>query len=68
MADFDDPKCTHAEYHGFREGYVSTVYFWCPKVKEHGCMLAKGKECKHYEEGTPKKFDKRGNELGGNND
>ena len=68
MADFDEPKCAHAEYHGFHEGYVSTVYFWCPKVEEHACMKNDIDACPFFEEGNPKKFDKRGNELGGNND
>ena len=72
MADFDEPRCAHGEYHGFNEGYVSTVYFWCPIIEEHACrnydVVHHPKPCEYYEEGTPKKFDKRGNELGGSND
>lgn len=60
--------CKHGEYHGVRESGVSTMWFWCPKTKKHGCEYYGKAACIHFEPGTPKKFDKRGNELGGGND
>lgn len=56
--------CSHAEYRGFPpkgspEWEVGTVYFWCPMLNTHGLRM----ECDGYEKGTPKRFDKRGDEL-----
>ena len=67
-------NCKHGEYHGYPpkgspSWAVSTVHFWCPVVKDHECRRYADKRfvrtCEYYEEGTPKKFDKRGNELRG---
>ena len=58
-------NCIHGEYHGCNPGRISTIYFWCPLSKTHACI---GVNCVDFTPGTPKKFDKRGNELGGNND
>ena len=57
--------CKHGEYRGYNPGYVSTVYFWCPKVKEHACLhfYKDTHPCEYYEEGKPKKLDQRGNEM-----
>ena len=55
--------CANAGFHGFRrDGYPSTVYFWCEPERTHN---SRRRQCVSFAEGEPKKYDKRGNMIGG---
>ena len=55
--------CSKGEYHGFRrDGYHSTIFFWCPIRKSH--VSHRIDECPDYSEGTPGRFDAKGERIG----
>lgn len=54
--------CSNGGYHGYRrDGYPSTVYFWCPTMRTH----SQREECESHIEGEPMKYDKKGELIGG---
>ena len=57
--------CARATFNGFPpegspEWEVGTVYFWCPTFKTHH----QHRECEGHVEGEPRRYDKRGEEVG----
>lgn len=53
--------CQRASYRGFRrDGYPSTISFWCKTFNTHH----QHRECSGHVEGTPKRYDKRGELMG----
>ena len=58
--------CARATFNGFPpegspEWEVGTVYFWCPKYNTHRQHLAR---CHYHVDGEPRRYDKRGREMG----